>query len=256
MIKIAEADSPEEDELVIAVIKKIMPYGAFCVLPEYNDREAFLHISEVASRWIKNIHEFISEGQRVVAKVHHIDKEKNQIDISIKKVSEEEKKKKLEHIGFEKRAEKLFEVAVADSKIKIDVSEVKKKIEDQYGDLISCLKEASEKGEVALKDLDIPKQLKTSIVEIAKKNIKKPTVSVGGIITLTCIGNEGVETIKKALSLKDKSVVVHYLGAPRYKISLTMSDYKSAEKKLSTILKSIEEFAGKNDAVFSFQKEE
>ena len=62
MILITEL--PDHDELVIAVIKKIMPYGAFCSLPEYGNVEAFLHVSEVAPRWIKNIHEFISEGQK------------------------------------------------------------------------------------------------------------------------------------------------------------------------------------------------
>ena len=45
-----------------------MPYGAFCTLPEYKDLEAFLHVSEVAPRWIKNIHDFISEGQRYVVR--------------------------------------------------------------------------------------------------------------------------------------------------------------------------------------------
>ena len=89
------AEIPEQDELVLAVIKKIMPYGAFCVLPEYKDAEAFLHVSEVAPRWIKNIHEFISEGQRHVVKIYHIDREKNQIDVSLKRVSEEEKKQVL-----------------------------------------------------------------------------------------------------------------------------------------------------------------
>lgn len=52
---------PREGSLAIAVVKKIMPYGAFCTLTEYGDIEAFMHISEVAPRWIKNIHEFLSE---------------------------------------------------------------------------------------------------------------------------------------------------------------------------------------------------
>ena len=98
---------PEKDELVIVNIRKILPYGAFCILPEYNNMEAFLHVSEVAPRWIKNIHEFLSEGQQHVAKIYRLDREKNQVDISLKRVSEEEKKGKLEIIRTEKRAAKL-----------------------------------------------------------------------------------------------------------------------------------------------------
>ena len=43
---------PEQDELVLSTVKKIMPYGAFCTLDEYSNREAFVHISEVAPRML------------------------------------------------------------------------------------------------------------------------------------------------------------------------------------------------------------
>ncbi len=255
MVFITETELPENNELVLATIKKIMPYGAFCTLTEYNDREAFLHISEVASRWIKNIHEFISEGQRVVVKVHRIDREKNQIDVSLKRVNDEEKKNKLAQVSFEKRAQKLVEVAVKDSKSKLNPEDVRAKLEEEYGDLFTCLKECSEKGESALKDIDLPKAVKTNIVETAKKNIKKPVVSVGGVINLSCSGSDGVEAIKKILLIKDKDIQIHYLGAPRYKISLKVSDYKTGEKKLSSILESMEESARKSNCTFSFEEE-
>lgn len=255
MVFIPETELPENNELVLATVKKIMPYGAFCELPEYNNKEAFLHISEVASRWIKNIHEFISEGQRLVVKVHRIDREKNQIDVSLKRVSEEEKKNKLAQVGFEKRAQKLLEVAINESKSKLNPNEVREKLEEEYGDLFSCLKECSESGESALENIDLPKALKSAIVEIAKKNIKKPIVAVGGIIKLSCAGSDGIEAIKKVLDVGDKSVEIHYLGAPRYKISMKVPDYKTGEKKLSSLIESIEEAARKNNCTFSFEED-
>jgi len=245
---------PEKDELVLAVVRKILPYGAFCVLPEYNNREAFLHVSEVAPRWIKNIHEFISEGQRHVAKVHRIDREKNQVDISLKRVSEEEKKNKLTQVSFEKRAQKLLEVAITGTKTKAGFEEVKKRIEDEYGDLYSCLKEASEQGEAAFEGIDIPKALKTELVDVAKKNIKKQVVTVGGIVKLTCYGGDGVGKIKELFSLCPEEVSVVYLGAPKYKLSIVSEDYKSGEKKLSSVVEEFESFAHKNNCSFSFER--
>jgi len=106
-----------------------MPYGAFCSLAEYPDLEGFLHISEVAPRWIKNIHEFISEGQRHVVKVHHVDRAKNQVDVSIKRVNEEEKKRKLEGVQNEKRGKKLLELSLKNAKVKTDFATAKKEIE-------------------------------------------------------------------------------------------------------------------------------
>jgi len=248
------ADLPEESELVIAIIKKIMPYGAFCALPEYGDREAFLHVSEVAPRWIKNIHEFISEGQRVVVKVHHVDKEKNQVDISIKRVSEEEKKRKLELLQNEKRGAKLLEIALEAAKCGVTLPQASLEIEKHFDDVYTCFKETSLKGEDALKKLDLPKGLKARIAEIAAKNIKKPVVTVGAIITLTCYNPDGVKVLKEALDIKEDAEI-HYLGAPKYKLSLMAPDYKSGEKKLLGVLEHIKTYAQKNNCDFKFERE-
>ncbi|MFH1520369.1 MAG: S1 RNA-binding domain-containing protein [Candidatus Micrarchaeota archaeon] len=245
---------PEEDELVIAIIKKIQAYGAFCTLPEYNNIDAFLHVSEVAPRWIKNIHEFISEGQRHVVKVHHVDREKNQVDVSIKRVSEEEKKAKFELVQNEKRGDKLLEIAIKTSKVTSDPVSIKKEIENHFDDLYSCFKETSMQGEDALKKLDLPKQLKAKIVEIATKSIKKPVVTVDAIVTLMCYSSNGVDSLQSALKVSD-DISVHYLGAPRYKISLTAPDYKTGEKKLLSVLEHIKTYAQKNNCDFKFDRE-
>jgi translation initiation factor 2 subunit 1 len=231
-----------------------MPYGAFCILPEYNNLEAFLHVSEVAPRWIKNIHEFISEGQRVVVKVHHVDREKNQVDISIKRVSEEEKKKKLEMAQNEKRGAKLLEVALEAAKATAEKEAVRREIENNFDDVYSCFREASLKGEDALKKLEMPKALKAKIVEIAQKNIKKPVVTVDAVVSLVCYNPDGLEDIKSALKVGDE-VSVHYLGAPRYKVSLTAPDYKSGEKKLLGVLEHIKTYAQKNNCDFRSDRE-
>ncbi len=231
-----------------------MPYGAFCILPEYNNLEAFLHVSEVAPRWIKNIHEFISEGQRYVVKVHHIDREKNQVDVSIKRVSEEEKKLKLEMAQNEKRGAKLLELSVEAAKAGIDVPAARKEIEAHFDDVYSCFKETSLKGEDALKKLDLPKALKAKIVEIAQKSIKKPVVEVHAIVTLVCFNPEGIASLRGALKVDD-DVSVHYLGAPRYKVSLTAPDYKSGEKRLLAVLEHIKTYSQKNNCDFKYDRE-
>jgi len=245
---------PDEGELVIAVIKKIMPYGAFCVLPEYADLEAFLHVSEVAPRWIKNIHEFISEGQRYVVKVHHLDKEKKQVDISIKRVSEEEKKFKLETVQNEKKGTKLLEIAMEGVK-GITLVDARTEIEKNFDDIYSCFKDASLKGEESLKKLELPKPLKTRIMEVAVKSIKKPVVEVHTIVSLSCFNPDGIKSIREALEVGD-GVEVQYLGAPRYKVSLTAPDYKSGEKKLDAVLEHIKTYAQKNNCDVKFERED
>jgi translation initiation factor 2 subunit 1 len=244
---------PEQGELVIAVIKKIMPYGAFCVLPEYSDTEGFLHISEVAPRWIKNIHEFISEGQRYVVKVHHVDQQKRQVDISIKRVSEEEKKRKLEMVQHEKKGKKLIELSLKASKLKLEAVKISEEIEKHYEDIYACFKEASISGEDALKDIDLPKALKKEMIELAKKSIKKSVVQVDRNFTLVCYSGNGIEVVKKALELGEDAKI-SYLGAPNYRISLIGPDYKTVEKKIDGILEHIKAFAQKNHCDCEYER--
>ena len=52
------------------------------------------------------------------------------------------------------------------------------------------------------------------------------------------------------------SVKVLYVGAPKYRISITASDFKSAEKTLKPILEDIEKNIGKNKGSFKFTREE
>ena len=229
-----------------------MPYGAFCVLPEYDNLEAFMHISEVAPRWIKNIHEFLSEGQRCVVKVYHVDPKKQQVDVSLKRVSEEEKRRKLEAVQNERRAEKLLEFVVKSTKTKISAEKIREELEKQYEDLFSAFRAASYEGAKALEKVKLPKTLKTKIVEIAQKSIKKPTVKVSRTFSLICYGGKGVETLKKVLKTKAE---VLYLGAPHYRITVVDEDYKSAEKKIAKIMQQIEKAAQKYKCDFSYDKQ-
>lgn len=231
------AGMPEQDELVLATVKKIMPYGAFCTLDEYGNREAFVHISEVAPRWIKNIHEFLHEGQHVVAKIYQIIAEKNQVDLSFKRVSESERKLKLESVKKEKRAQKLFEVALKQAKSTgTEAAAAKMKLEGKYGDLIEALEEISANGEKALEGMGIEKGLVKALLEVCVKNIKKASAQLHGVLTLVSYSPEGIEEIKSVLSHvkapEGTSATVSYLGAPRYQLSVTAPDFKACEKAI------------------------
>lgn len=246
---------PERDEIITAVVKKILPYGAFCFLPEYNT-DAFLHISQVSSGWVKNIHEFLSEGQRLVVKVSHIDHEKNQVDISLKSVTEDEKRHKLEGIKRLTRGEKLLEFSIKNAKLKGKIEDFKNTIEENYEDVLSCFEDCFENGPSVLDDLDLPKKLKEEILSVAKTSIKKSKIVLSGTISLSCPGAEGIEKIKEILKLDNKNLTFNYLGAPNYKLSFTCEDYKKGEKELSKILSTIEKKAEDYDCSFEFTRDD
>ena len=230
---------PEPDEFVVVSVNKVMPYGAFCTLDEYQGLEAFLHISEVSSGWIRNIREHVKEGQKLVCKIIRVDREKRQIDLSLKRVTEGDKKKKLEGFQNEKRAHKMLEhVALKQKKtLQQAMREAGIPLVEKYGDLYSAF-EAISAGELPPEEL-IPKAWLEAITETAKQEIKPKEVSERAELSLQSFAGDGLARIKKILaqipklSSKGVEVSVHYLGAPRYYIDVVAPDHKAADKVLT-----------------------
>jgi translation initiation factor 2 subunit 1 len=243
---------PERDELVLATVTKIMPYGAFLSLKEYEGVEAFMHISEVAPRWIKNIHEFISVGQTHVVRVHRIDLEKAQVDVSLKRVNEEEKKRKIEGVKRHTRAKKLLGVAIKNAKSKKAPEKLEEEILAQYETLYDFLEDVRDEGEKAFEGIDAKGALHDEIVGIVKKSVKKPIIEVSRIIIIKCYEPDGVGAIKSALGKVD----AHYLGPGKYRVKLTAEDYKSANKKMDKLVGSVEKGLAGKDCEFSSEEEQ
>ena len=125
---------PRVGELVIAQVSKIMPFGAYCKLPEYDNLDTFLPIKEVSSGWIKNIHEFIHEGQKLVCKVVFYDTNRQSIDISVKKVTPQESKQKINKFNLEKRLNALFFQAIRTSGLEQQKTELSAQAVQEFGE--------------------------------------------------------------------------------------------------------------------------
>ena len=107
-------DWPEEGELVVCSVKSVKENGAYLDLDTYPEREGFVFIGEIATGWVRNIRAHVREGQRVVAKVIGIKKERDSVTLSIKSVSEERRRDALQSWKNEQRASQIMRVAAED----------------------------------------------------------------------------------------------------------------------------------------------
>ena len=63
---------PEQGEIILATVTKVMDHGAYVTLDEYDDIQGFLHISEIAPGWIRSINRFVKDGEKKVLLVKKI----------------------------------------------------------------------------------------------------------------------------------------------------------------------------------------
>lgn len=228
-----ERKIPLVGELVIAQISKIMPFGAYCRLPEYGNTEVFLPIKEVSSGWIKNIHEFIHEGQTVVCKIIFYDREKQTIDVSIKKVTPQDSKQKINTFNLEKRLDALFSQAVKTAGLEQQRSEITKAALSEFGTYTNLTRNAA--GETKeFEASKIPKKIKDTLLKLVEASKKKRKYEVSYIMNLTTFNTKSGATELRGifLAMKEKGVNVSYVGAPKYHLTAEGKDYADAESKI------------------------
>lgn len=226
---------PEEGDLVVGTVHKVLNYGAFAILEEYPEKEAFIHISEVSSGWVKNIRDYVRENQKIVAKVLRVNPRKGHVDVSMKRIREDQRTRKIQQWKIEQKAEKLLEFSAKklDKDLDQAYEEVGYYLMDEFGDLYGAFETAAEEGVNALLERDVDEEWADSITKIAKKNISPPEVHITGYVDLRSYASNGVEIIKDALSsVEDEDLNIQCVGAPRYRMTVKSSDYIEAENML------------------------
>ena len=236
-------------------------HGAKVVLEEYNNMYGFLHVSEIATGWVKNVSRFVTVNQKVVLKVIRVDSARTEVDLSLRQVSGEDRKQKLLSIKRYDKSRSIFDTLQTKAKLTEDQkNEYFDKVENQFGTVYSGLEELIRDRDEAFDKLGIPEKVVAELANISKSKISIPMVNVTGIIQVTTQDPDGINLIKSSMSQvlsnkAGKKVEISYLGSPKYKITVYSEDYKSAEKKLSSALEKIKKSIGKK-ADFSFSKEQ
>src|SRR5947209_10070348 len=96
---------PEVGDLVVATVKRVEDYGAYVKLDEFAGIEGLVHISEMATTWVRNIRDHAREGQKLVLKGLRVNPQRNQKDLSLRRVTGREKTEKKREGKKERTAE-------------------------------------------------------------------------------------------------------------------------------------------------------
>jgi len=233
----SEEPWPSEGELLVCTVKSVRENGAYLNLDGYGEREGFVFIGEVAAGWVRSIRNHLRVGQRVVAKVIGVRRDRRRVDLSIKSVSAERRKDTLQSWKNEMRATQIMKVAAErvgwDEAKTADISDEMMEI---FGGLYGALEECAI-SETALSDNGFSGDWMAVVTELAIENIVPPFVEIRGQFDIEVWGPSGVNAIRDALlaaeacaeGIEEATLTCYYDGAPHYRVDIKAPDYEVAE---------------------------
>ncbi len=259
---------PKVGELVVGTVEEVYDFGAYLSLDEYGGIRAFLPWSEVASRMVRNIAHVVKPGQKIVVKVIRVYKRRNQVDVSLKRVMEGEKRRKMMQYKRKVKAATLVSIVAEKLGKTVDDAyrEVIWKLEDAYGDVMTGLEQAVIYGEQALREAGIPEEWIEPLLEAARTHVEIKQFKLSWIVNATSTEPDGVDRIREVLitlrdTIKSKidgqgrtTVRIYSIGAPKYRLDIVTHDPKTAEKTVETVSSSVAKKASKLKVTFKIEK--
>ena len=256
MARITATDGPHEGDLVVATVTTVKQNGCYVSLDEFDGREGFIFIGEIASGWVRNIRAHVREGQRLICKITGMRRDGTSFELSLKSVSEERRRDRLQQWKNEQRAIQLF--GVLGEQVgwsEEEATSLREELIASFGTLYGSFEEAAT-SETAMSDSGFDDPWVPAFIQCALENIVPPFVEIRGVFTLTCDDENGIDRIQDALlvaeALSDAEaeieVACFYDGAPKYRIEVKAPDFRTAEdlweEATSATLTSIEANAG------------
>lgn len=233
------ANFPDESEIVLCTVSKVQYHSVFVSLDEYGKRQGMLHISEVAPGRIRNIKDYVKDGKVIVCKVLKVDEKKGHVDVSLRRVSEAQRREKLELLKQQQKAEKIVDFVAKEAKLKVEKLHADiTKATDSYDTLYDAFN-AVVAGELNIEDLGLGVKATKLLDETIRQRITPPEVEIKAKVSFECHESNGVEIIKKVLVEAEKvdteHVGLHYLGAGVFALNIQGSEWDDVEASFEKI---------------------
>lgn len=244
-------DRPDEGELVVVEVTDIHEHSATVRIEGY-DTSGLIHISEVSRSWVRDIRQHVKEGEKTVAQVVEI--EDGSINLSLKRVNDNQKREKMEAWRKEEKADKFLQRVADETGTDIDdlYEAVAFPFQEEYGATFEGFERAA-MGEADFDELGMDTELADAVSQVAKNNISLKRVEMEGEMEIRVPGGDGVSTIRDALQVGE-NVEVRYRSAPTYAITVWGRNQEDAKQRMNEAVDSIRGKVEAGGGTFSFTK--
>jgi translation initiation factor 2 subunit 1 len=258
-----EKEFPDTETLVTVNVKQIAEMGAYVSLLEYGNIEGMILLSELSRRRIRSINKLIRVGKNEVVMVLRVDKEKGYIDLSKRRVSQEDiaeaeeryNKSKMTHSVLRHVAEQQQAKGNTVITLRWLYENIAWPLYKRYPHVYDAFRAAIAEPEVVFEGLPVlaPDVMEGLLAQIKRKLTPQP-IKIRCDIEVTCYNYEGIEAVRAALqagmalSTDEIPVQVRLIAPPLY--VMTTSTLNKAggvdllTKATEVIQAKIEEFGG------------
>lgn len=238
---------PEVGDLVVASVTRVVDYGAYVKLDEYQSVEGLIHISEIASTYVKNIRVHVREGQKLVLKVLRVSSQRAQVDLSLRRVTGREKSEKMLDWKKVKKADSIIKGAAERMKVADEeVSKISDVVYEKFDNPYDAFEEAIDEGEETFTKLGISEEWAKALTEVARSKIRLEKAKVIGTVELTCTKTAGIEAIrqalrgaKKAKKTRGSTIKIYTIGSPRYRLEVRSKEITDAQSTLNLAIEEV-----------------
>jgi len=249
-----EKEYPDADEVVLVHVKEVTPVGAYVSLLEYNNADGMILASELSRRRIRSINQVIRVGKTEAVVVIRVDREKGFIDLSKRRVLEEEVEQCKRRYAMSKEVHSIMSrVATQSGTQLIDLYKMFGwPLYRKYGHAYHAFQMIVTGNENILDEYQIPEKVKEYLLLNIKRRMTPQPSTIRATIEATCFGYEGIDAIKNALiagrdSAPAGALEIRLKAPPLYTITTVQTDVKGGIEMISNAIKVIEAELAKYD---------
>lgn len=227
-----EEKFPEPENVVMAQVKQITELGAYVKLLEYDNIDGMVLLSELSRRRIRSINKLIRIGQELPAVVLRVDKAKGYIDLSRRRVTQEDAEACNERFKKGKKMHSIMRHVAEKTLTPIEdlYQHIGWPLDKKYGHSIDAFKLSITKPEV-WNEVTFPSEaVKSELLYYIGERLTSQPTPVRADIEVTCFSYEGIDAIKEALrkaeslSTDEIKIRVRLVSSPLFVITTTCLD--------------------------------
>jgi translation initiation factor 2 subunit 1 len=192
---------PEAETCVMVNVRQITDVGAYVHLLEYNNIEGMILLSEVTKKRIRSIGKLVRIGKTEAAIVLRVDKDKGYIDLSRKRISQEDIAACEDRYQKSKQVHSIMRYVAEKQQIDLEIlyEMYGWPLYNQYGHAFEAFKVVLTDPDQVFDQFEMNENVKQELIQQIRKRLTPQPIKIRSDVDCSCFGYEGIDAVKNAL---------------------------------------------------------